>query len=144
MKLPMMPWNSVIIAVVVSCFTVTPAFSSTESIKSLPRVTCNVRWVHDGDTFRCDGYQKSTRLYGVDAPEMPGSCRVGRSCVAGDPYAAKAQLERLIGGRALQCVVTDTDRYRRPVMRCTSAGKDLSCAMVRSGKAVERYGKLGC
>ena len=109
-----------------------------------PRVTCNVRWVHDGDTFRCEGYQKSTRLYGIDAPEMPGSCREGRSCVAGDPYAAKAQLERLIGGRALQCVVTDTDRYRRPVMRCTAGGRDLSCAMVRSGLAVERYGKLGC
>ena len=30
------------------------------------RLTCNVKWVHDGDTFRCDGYKKSTRLYGVD------------------------------------------------------------------------------
>ena len=108
------------------------------------KVACAVKWVHDGDTFRCEGYAKSTRLYGVDAPEMPGACREGRSCVSGDPYASKTQLERLIGGRALQCTLMDTDRYGRPVMRCSSGGKDLSCAMVRSGQAVERYGRLGC
>ena len=76
---------------------------------------------------------------------MPGACREGRACVAGDPYASRDYLEKLIGKRSLSCVLMDTDRYSRPVMRCSTAGrKDLSCAMVKAGKAVERYGRLGC
>lgn len=107
-------------------------------------VMCRVKWVHDGDTFRCDGYAKSTRLFGVDAPEMPGSCRQGRVCTPGDPYASKAYLERLIGNRTLQCDHFETDHYGRPVMRCWAGGRDLSCAMVKAGMAVKRYGRLNC
>lgn len=69
----------------------------------------------------------------------------GRSSVVGDPYASRHYLAKLIGERPLQCVLMGTDRYGRPVMRCASAGgKDLSCAMVKAGKALERYGRLGC
>ena len=107
-------------------------------------VSCRVQYVHDGDTFRCSGYAKSTRLYGVDAPEVPGACRQGRQCVSGDPYASKAYLERLIGNRTLECDHLDTDRYGRPVMRCWVGSTDLSCAMVSGGYAVERYGRLNC
>jgi endonuclease YncB( thermonuclease family) len=64
--------------------------------------SCFVRYVTDGDTFRCaDGTR--VRLSSIDTPEMPGSCRPGRSCAPGDPYAAKAALKRLIGGRTVQC-----------------------------------------
>jgi endonuclease YncB( thermonuclease family) len=38
-------------------------------------ILCNVQWVHDGETLRSAGYRKSSRLYGIDAPEMPGACR---------------------------------------------------------------------
>jgi endonuclease YncB( thermonuclease family) len=105
---------------------------------------CRVQWVHDGDTLRCQGYRKSTRLYGIDAPEMPGACRQGRKCVSGDPYASRDYLRKLVGRGDLVCRLMNTDRYGRPVMRCSAHGKDLSCAMVRSGYAVERYGRLGC
>jgi len=107
-------------------------------------ISCKVLWVHDGDTLRCEGYRKSTRLYGIDSPEMPGACREGRSCVPGDPHASKAKLQQLIAGRAVRCQHIETDRYDRPVMRCWADQTDVSCAMVASGHAVERYGKLEC
>lgn len=108
------------------------------------RLTCNVQWVHDGDTFRCEGFKRSTRLYGIDAPEMPGACREGRQCVEGDPIASRDYLAGLIGNEPLACTLTEYDRYERPVMRCAARGADLSCAMVRAGHAVERYRRLDC
>lgn len=120
------------------------AFNAAFGQTRIETVSCHVQWVHDGDTFRCSGYAKSTRLYGVDAPEMPGACRSGRTCTAGDPYASKAYLERLIGGKVLECDHLDTDHYGRPVMRCWAADRDLSCSMVKAGMAVERYGRLNC
>lgn len=107
-------------------------------------VPCEVRWVHDGDTMRCAGYDKSTRLYGIDAPEMQGACREGRECVDGDPIAARDHLAALVAGREVLCDHVSTDRYRRPVMRCYAARIDISCAMVQSGHAVKRYGNLQC
>lgn len=84
------------------------------------------------------------RLHGIDAPEMPGSCRPGRACTSGDPYAARDELRRLTKRRAVRCVQTDTDDYGRRIVRCTADGADLSCAMVASGHAVQRYGRLDC
>jgi endonuclease YncB( thermonuclease family) len=112
--------------------------------QSVDTITCKVLWVHDGDTFRCEGFKRSTRLYGIDAPEMPGACREGRQCVEGDPTASRDYLAGLIGDEPLVCTLTEYDRYERPVMRCAARGVDLSCAMVDSGHAVERYRRLGC
>lgn len=121
----------------------TPAPAS--AAEPAPEITCHVDWVHDGDTLRCHGFIRSTRLYAIDAPEL-GKCRgrKGRQCVAGDGEAAKRYLVQLIAGRDLQCEQRELDRYRRPVMRCLAGGVDLSCAMVRGGFAVERYGRLDC
>ncbi len=96
--------------------------------------SCTVRSVTDGDTFRCTNGTR-VRLSSVDAPEMPGSCRPGRTCAPGDPYAAKAALQRLIGGRAVQCDKVGTS-YSRVAAWCSVDGKDLSCSMVRNGHAV--------
>ena len=106
---------------------------------------CKVRSVTDGDTFRCaDGTR--VRLSSIDTPEMPGACRAGRSCVPGDPYAAKAALERLIGGRTVRCERVGMS-YNRVAAWCSVGGMDLSCAMVRSGHAIrlpqhDRVGRL--
>jgi endonuclease YncB( thermonuclease family) len=95
---------------------------------------CRVRDVTDGDTFRCaDGTR--VRLSSIDTPEMPGSCRPGRHCAPGDPYAAKAALERLIGGRTVQCEPVGMS-YNRVAAWCSVGGVDLSCAMVRGGYAI--------
>lgn len=84
------------------------------------------------------------RLYGIDAPEMPGACRPGRVCTPGDPYAARDYLASLTAGRSVTCKQVDTDVYDRAIVRCAADGADLSCAMVAAGQAVERYGHLRC
>lgn len=105
---------------------------------------CPEVYHHDGDAIRCGGKGRSSRLYAIDAPEMPGACRAGRQCTPGDPLASRDHLRSLSAGRAVQCRQIDMDRYRRPVLQCFADGVDLSCAMVEDGFAVERYGKLKC
>jgi uncharacterized membrane protein YsdA (DUF1294 family) len=99
---------------------------------------------HDGDAIRCAGEGRSMRLYGIDAPEMPGACRPGRRCTPGDPFAARDYLQGLTAGRSVMCEQVDTDSYGRRVVDCTADGINLGCAMVASGHAVERYGRLDC
>lgn len=96
--------------------------------------SCVVSYVTDGDTFRCSNGTR-VRLSSIDTPEMPGSCRQGRACAPGNPYAAKAALQRLIAGRTVQCQPVGTS-YGRVAAWCSVGGMDLSCAMVRGGYAV--------
>jgi endonuclease YncB( thermonuclease family) len=96
--------------------------------------SCAVQSVHDGDTFRCTNGTR-VRLSSIDSPEMPGACRPGRNCAPGDPYAAKAALEGLFGGRTIQCQPVGTS-YDRVAAWCSANGVDLSCALVRSGHAI--------
>lgn len=104
--------------------------------------SCQQPEVIDGDTLRCGTTR--VRLVGIDAPEMPGHCRMSRRCVEGDPFASKAKLEQLIAANDVQCVQTDMDRYGRVVASCTSGGENLSCALVRANMAVIRYGGYPC
>ena len=105
-------------------------------------VGCVNPTVLDGDTIRCG--TRRIRLSSIDAPELPGHCRPGRACTPGDPYASTNNLRSLIGGRAVSCRQMDTDHYGRVVARCSVHGRDLSCAQVDGGFAVQRYGSLVC
>ena len=104
-------------------------------------IACQSPSITDGDTFRCNGTR--IRLAAIDAPEMPGHCAPGRQCTPGDPLAAKAYLTQLTRGPVI-CREDTVDRYGRTVAHCESGGRDLSCAMVKAGHAVERYGRLSC
>jgi endonuclease YncB( thermonuclease family) len=95
----------------------------------------------DGDTFTCAGVR--IRLAGIDAPEMPGHCRAGRSCTPGDPVASRDYLRNLSGGQ-VKCRPIETDRYGRTVALCEAGGKDLSCAMIAARHAVARYRAVSC
>ncbi|MBC7520382.1 MAG: DUF1294 domain-containing protein, partial [Sandarakinorhabdus sp.] len=97
---------------------------------------------HDGGAIHCAGADRSDRMFGIDAPEMPGACRPGRRCTSGDPFAARDHLAALTAGHSITCEQADTDHYGRRVVRCAADGADLSCAMVADGFAVERYGRL--
>lgn len=99
---------------------------------------------YDGDAIRCGFAGRSMRLYGIDAPEMPGACRPGRQCTPGDPFAARDHLAALTRGASVRCRQVDADRYGRRVVQCSAGTIDLSCQMVRDGYAVERYGRLSC
>ena len=99
---------------------------------------------HDGDNIRCSNVPGSMRLHGIDAPEMPGACRPGRECTPGDPYAARDYLESLTRGRDVSCTVVDVDHYGRDVVECAADGRNIACAMIASGQAVQRYGSPDC
>jgi endonuclease YncB( thermonuclease family) len=100
--------------------------------------SCSVASITDGDTLRCkDGTR--VRIAGIDAPEV-SSCRKGRECVAGDGQASKRALAAMAAGRTLSCRRVGTS-YKRAVAFCSADGADLSCAQVKAGQAVRRYGK---
>ena len=104
-------------------------------------ISCDSPYIIDGDTLTCDGQR--IRLEGIDAPEMPGHCRKGRSCTPGDPYAAKDYLESISRG-SVTCLPIKKDAYGRTVARCEAGGRDLSCAMIDADHAVRRYSVILC
>ena len=103
---------------------------------------CSKLRITDGDTFRCDGAR--IRLYGIDAPELPGHCRQGRACTPGDPWASTRNLAALLSSGQVRCRAVDTDVYGRTVARCSAGGADLSCSQLAGGFAVRRYGAIAC
>lgn len=105
---------------------------------------CTAPAAVDGDTLRCGGGVGLVRLLAIDAPELPGHCRTGRRCVEGDGRASKRALAALIAQRQVTCSPEGRDHYGRVLARCSAGGADLSCTMVSSGFAVERYGRLRC
>jgi len=104
-------------------------------------IACTPFRVIDGDTLDCAG--RRIRLAGIDAPEMPGHCRPGRRCVAGDPEAARAVLQRFAAA-GLSCTPSGRDTYGRTIARCAAGGRDASCALIASGHAEARYGRINC
>jgi uncharacterized membrane protein YsdA (DUF1294 family) len=114
------------------------------ALASATSFACIAPTHHDGDNVRCANIEQSIRLEGIDAPEMPGSCRAGRRCTPGDPYAARDYLRALTLGRTLNCEAETLDRYGRVIARCAVDGVDLSCAMISAGQAVPRYADIDC
>lgn len=103
---------------------------------------CSSVDVLDGDTFDCGSTR--IRLEGIDAPELEGHCRPGRTCAPGDPHASTANLTRLTESGTIRCQRTDTDVYGRTVARCTVGETDLSCAQIEGGHAIRRYAPIEC
>ena len=83
----------------------------------------------DGDGLEIGG--QSIRLHGVDAFEMRQMCG-GHAC----GQASANALRNLVGGRSVDCVEMDRDRYGRIVAACHAGGQDLGAAQVRRGHAV--------
>lgn len=94
-------------------------------------IDCNVT---DGDTLNCGG--RRIRLIGIDAPELPGHCRVGRNCVKGDPFAASEALRRLIQVSNLQIVVLGRDKYDRELANVYANSRNVACDLIAGGYAV--------
>jgi endonuclease YncB( thermonuclease family) len=105
-------------------------------------ISCYNPYIIDGDTLACD-YRRHIRLANINAPEIPGHCEPGRLCPAGDPFAAKDYLQSLATGSVV-CVSVAIDRYGRIVARCEAGGRDLSCAMIEAGHAVEFGDEKAC
>ena len=95
--------------------------------------------VVDGDTLRCG--PERVRLIGIDAPELPGHCRAGRSCVAGDPFAATEALRQLIGTGEVKIERIGVDRYGRTLANVYRSERNVACDLISHGYAqyIERW-----
>lgn len=92
----------------------------------------------DGDTLKCGATPNrfSVRLTGIDAPEMRGHCRTGRTCVSGDPIAARDALSLALLVDPISVEPLQVDLYGRLIGRVVSgSGVNISCALVRGGFA---------
>jgi hypothetical protein len=75
------------------------------------------------------------RIHGIDAPESDQGClRQGKLWPCG--LEAENAMRRLIGGREVNCVQVDWDKYDRMVAKCSVGGSDLGAAMVSTGLAL--------
>lgn len=104
-------------------------------------LTCESPYIVDGDTLRC--MDQRIRLIGIDAPEMPGHCRTGRTCAPGDAVASREHLVA-ITRTTVKCFPEGLDPYGRTLARCGVAGADLSCSMIAAGHAIPRYRDISC
>lgn len=87
----------------------------------------------DGDTIARDG--ERFRLIGIDAPELGQSCmRDAQQWPCG--REAKAYVQTLLRGGAVECSGSERDRYRRLLVRCRIGERDLAGQIVKAGYAV--------
>lgn len=113
------------------------AFSSREHARPRDvRFSCTVTRVHDGDGPIWCAEGPKVRLTAIPARELDETCQPGHPCPDASGAAARAELERLVGGQVLTCEKTGTSYHRVTAWCWRADGTELNCAMVKSGKAV--------
>jgi micrococcal nuclease len=102
-------------------------FAAAASTTLAETVSTKVLKCHDGDTctVRLQGRSQRVRLAEIDAPEVD------------QPYgrAAGARLSNLVVGRTVTLVITDIDRYGRPVATMYLGNRSINVDQVASGMA---------
>jgi endonuclease YncB( thermonuclease family) len=87
----------------------------------------------DADTIELR--QRRVRLYGIDAVEVDQICFRGSLAWRCGLDAVNA-LDRMIGGREVQCEERDRDRYHRIIAKCLVGSTDIARWLVETGWAV--------
>lgn len=96
---------------------------------------CTEPMAIDGDTIKCASGIR-LRMSGIDAPELPGHCRAGRTCAPGDPAKAKADLAKLLAGKRVTYRAIKVDLYGRTVAVVYVRKVNASCAQLAAGNAI--------
>lgn len=99
------------------------------------RFSCEVAYVNDGDTFRCEDGTR-VRLHAVAARESDETCSPGHPCPQASAASATATLRALVSGQRLSCEKTGTSYNRITAICWTVTDQEVNCAMVRSGTTV--------
>ena len=104
----------------------------------LPRTVAGKAFVTDGDGLRVAGHE--IRIAGIDAAEYDQrakSSRTGRWFDEG--WWAKKELIKAVGGRDVQVVVEDRDKFGRLIGQVICDGEDIGEWLVRNGYAIAAY-----
>lgn len=109
-----------------------------------PAIVCQSPRAIDGDTIACRNLPARVRLLGIDAPELPGHCRRGRRCAAGDPWRSRRALAGFLAAGPALVHPAGADRYGRTLARVTVLGRDASCQLLIWRAAVRRYSWVAC
>lgn len=99
------------------------------------RFSCEVAYVNDGDTFRCEDGTR-VRLHAVAARESDETCSPGHPCPQASADSATATLRALVSGQRLSCEKTGASYNRITAICWTPSELEVNCAMVRSGTTV--------
>lgn len=95
---------------------------------------CDVAYVNDGDTLRCEDGTR-VRLHAIAARETDGSCSPGHPCPSASAAESTSALTRLAGSR-ITCMRTGQSYQRVTAICHNSSGVEINCAMVESGAAL--------
>jgi endonuclease YncB( thermonuclease family) len=99
------------------------------------RFSCQVSYVNDGDTFRCEDGTR-IRLHAVAARESDETCSRGHPCPAASAASATTALKSLVSGQTLSCEKTGMSYTRITAICWTPSEVEVNCAMIRSGTTV--------
>lgn len=107
---------------------------------SVDRFICDVAYVNDGDTLRCEDGTR-VRLHAVAAREADETCSPGHPCPAASAASATAELRRLAANRTISCERVGQSYSRVTAICWTSERVEINCAMIRSGTTLvwERF-----
>ena len=99
------------------------------------RFVCDVAYVTDGDTLRCEDGTR-IRLHAVAAREADETCSPGHPCPTASAASATAELRRLASNRRLSCERIGQSYNRITAICWTPTDVEINCAMIRSGTTV--------
>lgn len=131
--------NAILISLLITSF----LFAEDKSYGSA--TVAEVTSIYDGDTFKCNiagyptiiGEQISIRVYGVDCPEMKDK----RPTVKERARQAKQYtVQRLRGGKKIELVNMQRDKYFRILAVVMVDGKDLGQELIKEGLAKPYFG----
>lgn len=88
----------------------------------------------DGDTIRCR--KEHIRLIGIDAPELPGHCRRGRTCVTGNGWKSRETIAAEMRGKQIEIRRFGKDRYGRTLAIVWAGSVNISCSQIAARQAI--------
>jgi endonuclease YncB( thermonuclease family) len=100
------------------------------------RFSCTVTKIHDGDGPIWCAEGPKVRLTAIAARELDETCQPGHPCPDASGASALAELTRLAAGQVLSCEQSGTSYHRVTAWCWRPDGRELNCAMVKSGKAL--------
>ncbi|GDX35523.1 hypothetical protein LBMAG18_00340 [Alphaproteobacteria bacterium] len=127
---------------IVTTFTIAckdSAISQSENLKVKSHLNFSEKfsgkaYVLDGDSVRVSG--KEVRLFGIDAPEYSQTCFNKKNIKYYCGLNSKEFLIKLIGGKKVDCLYAQKDKYDRFLAKCYLDNLSINEEIIKNGMAV--------